>query len=99
MGEGRPVETPWETVDKVRGVVEERHAAHARLGLPRVDITLAALDRLDQLFSEHAGPSDGWCRRCREDTPCAEVRAGEILLGVIARTETEGLEKRCRLDA
>lgn len=94
MAEGRPVETSWER--KIAGLValvEEKHAAHQRLGLPRVDVTLGALRRLDRLFLEHAEPGDEWCRKCRDEAPCAEVRAAETLFWVIEKTETEGLEK------
>lgn len=85
-----------ERVDAIRSVVLDRHAAHARLGLPRVDVVLDALDRLEKLFDEHRGKpvrEFEWCPRCREDSPCAEVLAGEELLGVIETTETKGLEK------
>lgn len=84
-------ETREGRVTRVRALVEERHAAHRRLGLPRVDLTLNALDRLGRVFKEHPEGA-GWCRRCREDTPCAEVRAAETLLWVVEKTETEGLE-------
>lgn len=89
------MEAPRERLDRVaaiRAVVEERDAAHSRLGLPKAYTTLGALDALVVLFNRHWDTASGWCKKCREDAPCAEVRAGLELLGVIEKTETEGLE-------
>jgi hypothetical protein len=95
------VSTLGERIDAIRATVEERHEAHRRLGLPQVQVVRDTLLALERTFATHPvlqGEREPWCRRCLMNWPCQEVRAGEVLLGVIETTETNGLERGVRPD-
>lgn len=87
--------TLGERINEIRGVIEERHEAHQRLGLPQVGVVRDTLLMLERTFNQHPvliTERDPWCRHCLMDWPCDEVRAGVILLEVIEDTETKGLQ-------
>lgn len=86
--------TLGERIDAIRELVEERHTAHQRLGLPQVETVRNMLLGLERTFAGHPvliTERDPWCRHCLMDWPCEEVRVGVTLLEVIEDTETKGI--------